>query len=261
MRKIGAVIIALLIIAIVYLNIRAIEEPTSKKLLVQQTLYAITTDDSQIQVPLYVNQKTVLTSVEAIDTVYIHNIDESLKLKATTVDIQAGGKKSYLNETYLSYYFKLGLPKLEMDLYMKEAYLTITLKNEERYTVAIGRLSIFHAVTDDQIDILTQFGTNEKADYRLSSITLDIKANSPVMITNVFYTVNQFVQINQSITNRQEVVVLIPTDVFLYKETALKIQYEMDGITYEKTFNLFRYFDRVTRTLDDEHINRIYVIN
>ena len=80
-------------------------------------------------------------------------------------------------------------------------------------------------------------------------------------ITNVFFTVNQFVSINQTIINRQEVVVLIPNDVFLYKETALKIQYEMDGITYEKTFNLFRYFDRVTRTLDDEHINRVYVIN
>ena len=116
MRKIGAVIIVLLIVAIVYVNIRAIEEPTSKKLLVQQTLYALTTDDSQIQVPIYVNRKTELTSYEGIDTVYVHNADESLKLKATTIDIQTGGKKSYLNETYLSYYFKLGLPKLEIDI-------------------------------------------------------------------------------------------------------------------------------------------------
>ena len=261
MKKVGVFLVITLIIGIIYVNIRAIEEPRSKKMLVQQTLYAITTEDSQIQVPLYINQKTVLTEKDAIESIYIHSQDESLKLKVSAFNIQLGGKKAYLNESYQTYFYQLTLPKLEMDLYMKAAQMTITLKNEDRYTVSIGRLSIFHVVQDQNIDILSQFGSNETIDYRLSSVTLDIQTIEPITIKAIFYTVNQFIEVNQTITNRQEVTLMIPNDVFLYKETALKIQYEMDGITYEKTFNVFRYFDRITRTLDDEHINRVYVID
>ena len=43
---------------------------------------------------------------------------------------------------------------------MKECLLTITLKNDERHTFSIGRLSIFRVEADDVIDILTQHGKN-----------------------------------------------------------------------------------------------------
>lgn len=261
MRKLGIIGIILLIIGIVYVNLRAIDEQPSSKVLIQQTLYSITTDESMIQVPFYLNKNSAITKTDAISTIYLHTQDESLKLKADILDVQKGGQKKYLNETYQTYYFKLSLPKLDMDLYMKECLLTITLKNDERHTFSIGRLSIFRVEADDVIDILTQHGKNSDMDHRLSELTLDIKTTKPVTIKTVFYTANHRVEVDREIINRQELVINIPLDAFLYKETALKIAYEIDGVLYEKTFGVFRYFDRVTRTLDDEHINRVYVLN
>ena len=66
MRKLGIIGIILLIIGNCLCQfLRAIDEQPSSKVLIQQTLYSITTDESVIQVPFYLNKNSAITKTDA----------------------------------------------------------------------------------------------------------------------------------------------------------------------------------------------------
>lgn len=258
MKKISYVIVVISLIGIIYINMTALKERVSKKAIIQQTLYSLTTKDEYLVVPIYINQKDAITEEKSLLSVYIYNENQTVKLRAESVTIEKGNPKKYLNETYQTYYYQIKLPTLNMDLYMKNCILEINLKNDKQYKFDIGRLSIFNFIDDSGIEILIQQGKNDVKEYQLSEIELDIRTSQPIEIEHIFYTVNHFVRLNEVIENRKEIRILIPLETYLYKETALKIMYNLGGVKYEKTLHLFRYFDIIKGDLDDEHLNRVY---
>lgn len=234
---------------------------SSQKMLFKQTLYSQMTTDRILRIEGFSNSKTLYTESEAIESIYISSLDERYKLLPVSYQIEPSGTYEYLGDTYTRYIYKLELPEIEIDYYIKSCYLNILLKNGEILKASIGRLSLMKPSDMNDFSIYNQYGMNSNEGHFLTTVVLDIVTKRPIQIESVCYTVNHCVELNISIEQQKTIEISLETDVYYYQQTALKIIYSIEGTLYSQTVDTFKYFEHMTNVIPENSLNRIYVID
>lgn len=260
MKRIAFIIVTLSMVFVITYSALS-KRFVSDKLLFKQTIYSQMTSDPYLSVEVFSNADSLYTELDAIEYLYIGSLDEHHKLMPKSVDIQKGGIYSYLGDDFQKYTYKLELPSLEIDYYIKDCYLNIWLKNGDRLQAQIGRLSLMKPSTNQDFSIVNQYGNNIDEGQFLNHITVDISSNRPILVESVCYTVNHCVELKQSVVSQQSLEIDIETDAFYYQTTALKIFYTVEGELFYQTMNTFKYFEHMTNIIPENSFNRIYVTN
>lgn len=263
MKKIVLAVFIILCGVIVYVNIRSYDEETSKKILVVQTLFSKTTKDDDLEVRVHLNQSHAIVDADAIKSIHLINETETNKLSIQSFDIEKKSPKTYLNETYQEYAFILRIPELTMDYKMSECYMVVILKNDQKYSLKIGSLSIMFYEDTQKVNIINQYGNNPVSETFLSSITLEYQASEALNVIDVYYAADRFTKIEtsyDSLTNTGTIHINVPIESFDYNETALRLIFDNNGTTESITLHTFKYFERMTMSLDESR-HMIYVLD
>ncbi|MDY0209960.1 MAG: hypothetical protein RBQ91_00955 [Acholeplasma sp.] len=263
MKKIGISMMIILVFIILFINLKALEEPTSKKMVIPQTLYSQTTEEKSLEVRVFLNKSHVITDPNAIHSIYLANEENTNRIKIETFNITKGTEKRYLKERYIAYIYELELPLLQMDLKMNHCIMEITLKNDDLHKISIGSLSILSYETTDSINITNQFGKIGDNPYALEQITLDYYSETPVRVTEVFYKTDQFVKVDcryDELTKKGQILITLPNIAMKFNKTALRLVFERNDVTHYQTIHTFKYFDSISENLDDMNL-KIYVLN
>lgn len=260
MKRFLFIIVTFIMGLIIVYSIQAERKP-SNKLVFKQTLYSQMTTDQTLSIDVFSNSDSLFTNKEAIESLYIASFDQHYKLVPSDFEITQGGKYRYLGDAYVKFTYHLVLPKLEIDYYIKECYLTIYLKNGTYLQAQIGRLSLMKPAVESDISIYNQFGENTDDGHFLTDIHLDVVTNRDIEIQSVCYTVNHCVEIKQIIHTQYTLNIEIEPDVFYYESTALRIFYTLEGELFSHTVETFKYFEQMSRDIPENSYNRVYVID
>jgi len=130
-------IITALFIALIIVNQ---EEKLSGKLLTVRTQHVyIFNEDDLIEFMIFINIKNhPLTHEHSYAQTYITDDRQHKKLELDLRKIDTGHKESYLKETYQAYYLKFKMPYLIGNFEIEDAYLSITLQNDDHYMLSLG---------------------------------------------------------------------------------------------------------------------------
>lgn len=260
MRRFSFIFVTVSIVLLIVLSIQA-ERMPKDKLLFKQTLYSQLTTDETLIVDGYTNQANLFVDIAAIESLYVSSLDEHFKLIPTLMSIEKGGKYRYLGDQYTKYRYILKLPKLEVDYYIKDCYMTILLKNGTHIQVSIGRLSLMKPSILTSLTVVNQFGKNNEGSAYLGSISLDIMVDQVVTIQTICNSVSQCSPIDTVITDQKTIHLNLPTDAFYYNQTPLRINYLIGGTEYSETLDTFRYFEQLSTEIPENSQNRVYVLN
>lgn len=260
MKKFAFILVTLAMVFVIVYSALS-KRFVSNKLLFKQTLYSQMTTDPYLAIDVFSNAETLYTNLDAIEYLYIASLDEHNKLVPKQIDIQKGGRYSYLGDDFNKYTYQLKLPSLEIDYYIKDCYLNIWLKNGERLQAQIGRLSLMKPSTNQDFSIVNQYGINTDEGQFLNQVNIDILAKRPISVESVCYTVNHCVELKQSVISQQTLEIHMDTDAFYYQTTALKIFYTVEGELFYQTMDTFKYFEHMTNIIPENSFNRIYVID
>jgi hypothetical protein len=104
-------------------------------------------DDETIDLNFYLNDEHPLGNIDSYMDITITNEDESKKLSVSLSDLKMLEQESYLGETYNKYMLICDMPSLNQHFYIEDAYLDITLTNQDHYNFYIGSLSLYYLET------------------------------------------------------------------------------------------------------------------
>lgn len=260
MKKWLFVIVTMVMVFFIIMSVQA-EQLPSKKWLFRQTLYAQLTTDETLTIEGFSNHTSPYIDENAIASIYLSSLDEHNKLIPKSFEFKTFGKYIYLGDRYTKHTFILKLPTLEVDYYIKDCYLTLILKNGDRLTASIGRLSLMKPNLEQELSVYNQYGYNQEEGVFLNHIVLDILVKRPIRIESICYTVNHCVEILEDIQNQKTIEIDLDTDVFYYSKTPLRIFYTLEGTLYAQTIDTFLYFESMSTVIPENSMNRIYVID
>ncbi len=132
--------IACLMVWIIKIN----DEVNPTKLYTVDTYYSYIVDTNEtLDVIFYINQTHPLSDIDQYLDVDIENETRSMMLSMQPNSLKTVGEEVYLGEAYNKYMLSLDLPSINQSFYIDEAYIDITLVNNNSFIFYIGTVSLF----------------------------------------------------------------------------------------------------------------------
>lgn len=116
------------------------EKPIPKILTIDTTYTYLAEENQKMEVSLYINHKHhPLNDKQSYQFLYLSDQDETKKLEVELLDIKKNHYENYLNETYQQVTLLVKLPYITGNIDILNAYINITLTNQETYSFFIGK--------------------------------------------------------------------------------------------------------------------------
>lgn len=170
---------------------------------------------SLIEVNIYINDtNSPIINADAVDNSLIRDLNHNKVLNLELVNITHSHNEIYLSENYIMYTFKFKIPNLNNNFEIDDAYIDLSLTNQETYTFKIGSINLTYLTnakelnwktidskknntndisisslvieTEDEIsNILSVSLNNKEYNYSYINNILIININSPYYIANI----------------------------------------------------------------------------
>ncbi|QWB95377.1 hypothetical protein KHQ89_05300 [Mycoplasmatota bacterium] len=107
-------------------------------------------DNKSIEIDFYINGTHPLTDVESYMETELVNEDKNKKLSLDLNEIKMISSENYLGETYQKYALIFDMPNINQSFYIEDAFINITLLNQDEYEFYIGSFSLYTLEESDQ---------------------------------------------------------------------------------------------------------------
>jgi hypothetical protein len=147
-------------------------KPSGKLLTVSTQHFYVRNEEDLIEFMVFINLKNhPLTRVDSYAHVYITDATQTKKLELDLRKIDAGHQESYLKETYQAYYLKFKMPYLDGHFQIEDAYLSITLQNDDTYILKVGSFVLETVGDNTEILFWTSLNGLKKENQFLSRLS------------------------------------------------------------------------------------------
>jgi len=133
------VLTALVSFFMAYIIFNNKEQLVPKVLTIDTTYTYLSHENQKMEVSLYINHKHhPLNDEESYQFIYLSDQFESKRMEVELIDIKKNHFEHYLNETYQEITLSLKLPFITGRFELFDAYMNITLNNQNTYSFFIG---------------------------------------------------------------------------------------------------------------------------
>ncbi len=258
MKKVLFPLLIVLLSGLIYLNYLAYNSPKEDKIISQATTYSLTELD-QLNLKLYANRKTAFQEKEAINNLFLHNVEQTKKLTVEIVEIKKLQNYSYLSDKYTCYSYLLELPSLDTHFFINEAYLTIRLKNGHECSLFIGSFDYYRKSSN--LDLVELYGTRHPDFPALDSVSFKFNLAEEIFLDHLFISNKVRVYLGKSLASDELLTVILPAQNQISDCLVLKLVYQQNGQLLTEHLPYYLYYETWENPLNYGLINYVYLLS
>lgn len=249
------VIIILFIVAFILLLLNNKKKIIPKIITVNSVNSFLYNEEQMIELSLFINDVDFpMGDINTFKSFKVSNHDDSKSLKLDLKEITYSHNELLFNDNYYKYYLKFIFPNLENNFYIEEAYLSISLLNNEKFTFKIGEFNLIYV--NDSTDMKWNYLEgiiDENIQYNLNSIRLDIELDKEE-IKRIYTKPNEELEYKSN----ENMIIIYLNDKFKVN-SYIPLIIETTTNTY--VFNNFHYITEYDLLEKSRNILNIYEFN
>lgn len=240
---ISAVLIIAAIVAIIVTN----KPKVSDKLITISTEYNyVYTEQKRLNFKIYSNKlKHKIHFDENISYVYLENTEQTNRFELELIEITYSHEEKYLGDTYYAYNYSFVMPRLESNLLIEDANLSLTLANGVNYLLPIGTFRFLYypdVGIENSLKITGLYGyKQEGSDYsRLAKILIEHENDKSFSLNSISIDGEHDLDY---LLREHEIEVVIPYQKLALNHAPIILTITKEGSTKVQVIDNFQFFN------------------